>query len=76
MSNFVFKRLYSQPVDKSTGVQTAQIVTVTGFYTLKDHPEKLRHIRYFDAKTKKRLIFLTNNFTLPAQVIAQLYKSR
>lgn len=74
--NFDFKRLYSQPVDKSTGVQADQIVTVTGFYALKDYPDKLRRIRYIDPKTEKRLIFLTNNFTLPAQVIAQLYKSR
>lgn len=75
-SNFVFKRLYSQPVDKSTGVQADQIITTGGFYTLKDYPEKLRRIRYFDTDTKKRLVFLTNNFTLPAQVIAQLYKYR
>ena len=75
-SNFVFKRLYSQPVDKSTGVQVDQIITVTGFYALKDYPEKLRRIRYFDAETKKRLIFLTNNFTLPAPIIARLYKCR
>jgi hypothetical protein len=75
-SNFVFKRLYSQPVDKLTGVRTDQIITVTGFYTLKDYPDKLRRISYLDAKTNKRLIFLTNNFTLPALVIAQLYKFR
>jgi hypothetical protein len=75
-SNFVFKRLYSQPVDKSSGVQADQIITVNGFYALKDYPEKLRRIRYFDAETKKRLVFLTNTFTLPAQVIAELYKCR
>jgi hypothetical protein len=75
-SNFVFQRLYSQPVDKSSGVQADQIITVNGFYALKDYPEKLRRIRYFDAETKKRLVFLTNNFTLPAQVIAELYKCR
>jgi hypothetical protein len=75
-SNFVFKRLYSQPVDKSTGVRADQIVMVTGFYTLKDYPEKLRRIRYFDSITKKRFIFLTNNFDLPAITIAQLYKCR
>ena len=74
--NFVFKRLYSHPVDKSTGVQADQIITVAGFYTLKDYPEKLRRIRYCDADTKKRLVFLTNNFTLPALVIARLYKCR
>jgi len=75
-SNFVFKRLYSQPVDKSTGVQADQIIIVTGFYTLKDYSEKLRRIRYLDTETKKHLVFLTNNFMLPALVIAQLYKCR
>lgn len=75
-SNFVFKRLYSQPVDKSTGVRADQIIMVTGFYTLKDYPKKLRRIRYFDSVTKKRLVFLTNNFDLPASTIAQLYKCR
>jgi len=74
--NFVFKRLYSRPVDKSTGVRADQIITVTGFYPLKGYPEKLRRIRYFDAVTQKRFVFLTNNFKLPAIVIAQLYKCR
>lgn len=75
-SNFVFKRLYSRPVDKSTGIRADQIIMVTGFYTLLDYPEKLRRIRYFDIDTKKRFVFLTNNFTLPAIVIAKLYKCR
>lgn len=74
--NFVFKRLYSQPVDKSTGVYADQVITATGFYTQKDYPEKLRRIRYLDAEPKKRLVFLTNNFTLSALMIAQLYKCR
>jgi IS4 transposase len=75
-SNFVFKRLYSRPVDKSTGVRADQIITVAGFYTLKDYPEQLRRIRYFDSETKKRFVFMTNNLTLPAVVIAQLHKCR
>ena len=75
-SNFAFKRLYSQPVDKSTGVRADQIIMVTGFYTLMDYSDKLRRIRYYDVETKKRFIFLTNNFTLPAIVIAKLYKCR
>jgi Domain of unknown function (DUF4372)/Transposase DDE domain len=75
-SNFVFKRLYSRPVDKSTGIRADQIIMVTGFYTLMDYPEKLRRIRYFDVETKKRFVFLTNNFTLPAIVISKLYKCR
>ena len=75
-NNFIFKRLYSQPVDKSTGVRSDQIIMVAGFYTLLNYPEKLRRIRYFDIDTKKRFVFLTNNFTLPAIVIAKLYKCR
>ena len=75
-SNFVFNRLYSLPVDKSTGVQADQIITVTGFYTLKGYPDKLRRISYFDTLTKKRFVFLTNNFSLPSIVIAKLYKCR
>lgn len=75
-SNFVFRRLYSQPVDKSTGVRADQIIMVTGFYTLMDYPDKLRRIRYYDVETKKLFVFLTNNFALPAIVIAKLYKCR
>ena len=75
-SNFVFKRLYSQPVDKSTGVRSDQIIMVTGFYTQKGYPEKLRKIHFYDGETKKRFVFLTNNFTLSALMIAKLYKCR
>ncbi len=67
--NLVFKRLYSHPVDKSTGVQADQTITVTGFYSRKGYPEKLRRIRYHDAHTKQRLVFLTNQFSLPAIVM-------
>lgn len=75
-NNFQFKRLYSQPVDKSTGVQCDQIIVLKGFYAKKDYPDKLRRIRYFDATQNKWFVFLTNNFTLPALTIAQLYQSR
>ena len=75
-SNFSFKRLYSRPVDKSTGVQCDQIIILEGFYARKDYPEKLRRIRYFDTTQSKHLVFLTNNFTLPALTIAQLYQCR
>jgi len=75
-SNFRFRRLYSRPVDKSTGVQSDQIIVLQGFYPHKAYPDKLRRIRYFDATQNKRLIFLTNNFTLPALTIAQLYQRR
>ena len=75
-SNFRFKRLYSQPADKSQGVQCDQIIVLDGFYTRKDYPDKLRRIRYFDVTQNKSLVFLTNNFTLPALTIAQLYHCR
>ena len=75
-TNFSRKRLYSQPVDKSTGVQCDQIVVLKGYYAKRDYPEKLRRIRYFDSKNNKILVFLTNNFTLPAITIADLYRCR
>jgi len=75
-NNFRFRRLYSRPVDKSTGVQSDQIIVLEGFYSHKAYPDKLRRIRYFDTDQNKRLIFLTNNFTLPALTIAKLFQCR
>lgn len=74
--NLNFKRLYSQVVDKSTGVQCDQIILLNNFYQKKDYPEKIRRIRYFDHDNNKYLYFLTNNFTLPSLTIAELYRSR
>jgi len=74
--NFRFERLYSQPVDKSEGVQCDQIIILHHFYAKKDYPEKLRRIRFYDREQKRRLVFLTNNFTLPALTIAKIYKCR
>jgi transposase len=74
--NFNFKRLYSHDVDKETGIQCDQTIVLMGFYSKKDYPEKLRRIRLLDPETKKRLIFLTNNFKLPAKTIADLYRCR
>lgn len=75
-TNFSRNRLYSKPVDKATGVQCDQIVTLKGHYAKKDYPEKLRRIRYFDSKNNKTFVFLTNNFILPAITIAELYRCR
>jgi hypothetical protein len=75
-SNLQFRRLYSHQVDKSTGLRCDQTILLTGFYTSKDYPRKLRRIKYFDAQTRKTLTFLTNNFTLPALTIAKLYRCR
>ena len=75
-SNFRFRRLYSHPIDKKTGLKCDQTILLTGFYSSKGYPEKIRRIKYHDAETNKTLIFLTNNFSLPALTITQLYKSR
>jgi hypothetical protein len=75
-SNFKCKRRYSQEVDKTTGVQCDQTVVLTTYYPSQHYPEPLRRIRYYDTERQKRLVFLTNNFQLPPETIAQLYKAR
>jgi hypothetical protein len=74
--NTDFRRLYSNAVDKEIGVQCDQIIALNGFYAKKAYPDKLRRIRYYDADNDKRLVFLTNNFLLPAVTIADLYRCR
>jgi len=74
--NFRFRRRYSHPVDKSTGLRFDQTVVLRGFYAQRAYPQELRRIGYRDPQTGKALVFLTNNFTVPALVIAQLYHSR
>ena len=75
-TNTGLRRLYSQKVDKTTGIRYDQIVLPTGFYAKKDYPDKLRRIKYFDAEQGRTFIFLTNQFTLPALTIAELYRYR
>ena len=74
--NFRFSRRYSQPVDKSTGLLLDQTVALVGFYALRNYPTALRRIAYRDPLTGKKLVFLTNNFTVPALTIAHLYRCR
>ena len=74
--NLKFRRLYSHTVDKTSGLRCDQTIVLTGFYTAQHYPEKLRRIKYYDAETDKRLVFLTNNFTLPAKTITELYRYR
>ena len=74
--NSKFQRRYSHPVDKATGVQCDQTVVLETFYSFQGYPEPLRRIRYYDEARDKRLVFLTNDFDLPAETIARLYKSR
>ncbi len=75
-SNLQFRRLYSHPIDKSTGLRCDQTIVLTGINSAEYYPEQLRRVRFFDKETDKNLIFLSNNFILPAYVIAQLYKCR
>ncbi len=75
-SNVLLQRRYSHPVDKSTGVRSDQTVVLTSFGSASAYPDTLRRVSYFDAETGKRLKFLTNNFALPAQTVAQIYKQR
>jgi hypothetical protein len=74
--NFNFSRRYSHEVDKSSGVQCDQTVVLKTYYSAQGYPEPLRRIRYYDSDRDKRLVFLTNDFSLPATTIAALYKSR
>ena len=69
-------RVYSLPIDRSTGVVCDQRIALDGFYVSKDYPEQLRRIRFKDPESGKTLVFLTNNTALPALTIAALYKSR
>lgn len=77
-SNFQFQRIHSLPVTEKeiTGVQCDQIIALTGFYSKRDYPERLRRICYFDKTTNKHFVFLTNNFAHEAQTIADLYRCR
>ena len=75
-SNVLLQRRYSHPVDSSTGVRSDQTVILSSFESASVYPDALRRVSYFDAETEKRLKFLTNNFTLPALTIAQIYKQR
>ena len=72
-----YHRVYSHPVpDKTTGVGSDQSIALDGFYSKQDYPQHLRRVSFCDPETGKRLVFLTNNFTLSAEMIAALYKKR
>src|SRR5271169_17122 len=75
-SNVLLQRRYSHAVDKTTGVRSDHTVILTAIDSAKAYPDALRRVSYFDIETKKRLKFLTNNFTLPALTITQIYKCR
>ena len=75
-ANVLLQRRYSHKIDKSTGVRSDHTVILTSFESASVYPDALRRVTFLDVEKKKRFRFLTNNFTLPAPVIAQIYKSR
>ena len=75
-SNLKAHRRYSAPTDRTTGIICDQTIALDGHYAKQHYPERLRRIRFRDAETGKVLVFLTNNFDLPALTIAALYKNR
>jgi hypothetical protein len=74
--NMKFHRVYSNVVDKATGLRFDQTIALDGFYSERRYPQHLRRVGFVDPETHKRLVFLTNNFTLPALTICALYKAR
>lgn len=74
--NMAYKRLYSHPVDKTTGLCCDQTIALTGYYSKKDYPELLRRVKYYDHESQRTFEYLTNNFIVTAITIALLYKER
>lgn len=75
-TNLQFARMYSNKVDKTTGVQCDQVGKLTGFYASKQYPGKLRRVKFYDQESKRNFVFLSNNLDLSAEQIALLYKNR
>jgi transposase len=75
-TNTGLRRIYSHKSDKAAGVKSDQTVALTGFYAKKDYPEKLRRVKYYDENKGRSFVFLTNQFTLPAITIVELYRYR
>jgi hypothetical protein len=74
--NMCFYVCESKPVDKTTGLRCDQTIRLNSKQAHRDYPKKLRRIRYYDAENDLSLVFLTNYFTLPALVIAAIYRRR
>jgi hypothetical protein len=75
-ANLDYARIGYRVVDKTTGLRSDQTISLQGPRTSQDYPMPLRCVSYYDADTNRRLVFLTNNFTLDAITIAKLYKCR
>jgi len=71
-----YRRRYSCPGDESGGVRCDRTIALRRIKSVRDYPLPLRHIRYHDVQTSKTFNFLTNNFAIPAQTVADLYRYR
>ena len=74
--NTKFRRIYSHEIDKSTGLRCDQSIVLTGVKTKKQYPDKIRRVKFFDEVKGRSFSFLSNNFLVPALVVAELYKCR
>jgi transposase len=74
--NLRFRRLSSSPVDKTCGVRVDQIIALMGTQSRKDYPESLRRVAFYDMKNHRRLVFLTNLFSVSPKTVADIYKQR
>jgi hypothetical protein len=75
-SNLQYRRLYSHPIDKTTGLRCDQTIMLTGVRSCADYPVALRRVKFYDATHDKLLVFLTNSFDLPALTVTELYRCR
>jgi len=75
-TNLQFSRMYSNKVDKTTGIKCDQVGKLTGFYVSKQYPGKLRRVKFYDQDSNREFVFLSNNMDLSAEQIAMLYKNR
>jgi hypothetical protein len=75
-SNLDARRLYSAPTDRTTGIICDQTIALNGHYSQQHYPDHLRRVRFKDADSANRLVFLSNQFALPATTICALYKAR
>jgi len=75
-NNLQCRRVYSRVVDKTGGVRADQTICLTTKKSAQGYPEHLRRVSYVDNAMKKRFVFLTNNFGIPAQTVADIYKQR
>jgi transposase len=75
-SNTQYRRQYSHVINKANGLRCDQTIVLTGINTNSDYPQSLRRVKYYDSKTEKTFNYLTNNFIIPAQTVADLYRYR